>query len=284
MTKFAIFLATFLLFALRSSVNAQELPKALVSYDKSGKLLTINQPGVYGVSTTKPLNTLLIPINPQERWNVVYQQGEHTTLLSSIQFHSELHVFVTNPEQGIFGGTEISVPVTVSSDSARISTQSAQVGSVKGAATNRLENQSVHAPVITINKGAATIAATPNPVTKPVIPKITPMEPSVLDALFVKYGQEYGVSSEVLKRIAQCESGLRPEALSKNGLYGGLFQFVSSTWSSNRRAMGLDPDPALRFNAEEAIKTAAFKISQGGIGAWPHCGKKATVTSSVASI
>jgi hypothetical protein len=36
--------------------------------------------------------------------------------------------------------------------------------------------------------------------------------------------------------------------------------------------MGLDANSDLRFNAEEAIKTAAFHISQGGQGAWPNCG------------
>jgi hypothetical protein len=36
--------------------------------------------------------------------------------------------------------------------------------------------------------------------------------------------------------------------------------------------MGLNPDPELRFNAEEAIKTTAYKISRDGTGAWPVCG------------
>jgi hypothetical protein len=35
--------------------------------------------------------------------------------------------------------------------------------------------------------------------------------------------------------------------------------------------MGLDSNPDLRFNADESIKTAAFKIAHGGIGAWPNC-------------
>jgi hypothetical protein len=35
--------------------------------------------------------------------------------------------------------------------------------------------------------------------------------------------------------------------------------------------MGLDTNPDLRKNAEEAIRTAAYKILNGGRGAWPNC-------------
>lgn len=100
--------------------------------------------------------------------------------------------------------------------------------------------------------------------------------PSDIDPLFEKYAAEYGISSTTLKIIAKCESGFNPGAQSKNGLYGGLFQFSASTWKSTRKAMGLDENPDLRFNAEEAIKTTSFKIANGGIGAWPHCGQIAT--------
>ncbi|MFC1711258.1 transglycosylase family protein [Patescibacteria group bacterium] len=95
--------------------------------------------------------------------------------------------------------------------------------------------------------------------------------PEYLDPLFDKYCAQYGVSKEVMKKIAKCESGFRPEAV--NGPYAGMYQFVTSTWVSNRNTMGLDPDPNLRFNAEEAIKTTAFKIARDGTGAWPVCGK-----------
>lgn len=94
--------------------------------------------------------------------------------------------------------------------------------------------------------------------------------------LIEKYGRDYGVSPELLKQIAACESGFRAEAI--NGPYGGMFQFLASTWASNRKAMGDNPDPDLRFNAEESIRTAAFKISRDGAGAWPVCGKVTTAT------
>ncbi|OGV94746.1 hypothetical protein A3A66_01970 [Microgenomates group bacterium RIFCSPLOWO2_01_FULL_46_13] len=95
---------------------------------------------------------------------------------------------------------------------------------------------------------------------------------SAWQPLFEGYGREYRVKPETLRKIAYCESRYRPEAI--NGPYGGLFQFMVSTWQSNRRAMGLDPDPDLRFNPEEAVRTAAFKISRDGVGAWPVCGQR----------
>jgi soluble lytic murein transglycosylase-like protein len=94
-----------------------------------------------------------------------------------------------------------------------------------------------------------------------------------LETYFDAFSKEYGVSKEVLKTIAYCESGIRPQAT--NGPYGGMFQFTQGTWISNRKAMGLEPNPNLRFDAREAIKTAAFKISRDGVSAWPVCGKRA---------
>lgn len=111
--------------------------------------------------------------------------------------------------------------------------------------------------------------------TTPVVITATTPNPNHLDSLYSQYAQQYGVPLSTLQIIANCESRHNPAALSKNGLYAGLFQFSASTWKSNRAAMGLDTNPELRFNAEEAIKTAAFKISRDGVGAWPTCGKKA---------
>ncbi len=108
----------------------------------------------------------------------------------------------------------------------------------------------------------------PTPTPTIVLPIITPEE---LEQLFNNYSQQYGVDKELLKKIAKCESGFNSNAQFLD--YGGMFQFSSSSWASTRIAMAQDPNPNLRFNTDEAIKTAAFKISQGGIGAWPNCSK-----------
>lgn len=111
-------------------------------------------------------------------------------------------------------------------------------------------------------------------VTAPV-PTATPQpQPTLavaedLEAFFTKYASEYNVDKEDLKRIAKCEAGFNSQA--DTGLYAGMYQFHAQTWASTRNAMGLDPNPDLRKNAEESIKTAAFKIKNGGRGAWPNC-------------
>lgn len=111
---------------------------------------------------------------------------------------------------------------------------------------------------------------TPNPSPTPS-PTPTAYSGSDLDGWFEKYAREYGIDRMLLFKIAVCESGLRANAV--NGPYGGVFQFTAGSWISTRTTMNLDPNPDLRFNPEEAIRTAAFKISVSGTGAWPNCGK-----------
>lgn len=88
---------------------------------------------------------------------------------------------------------------------------------------------------------------------------------------FTIYSNNQSINRELLKRIAFCESRLNPRAI--NGVYGGLYQFSTSSWISTRKSMNQDINPNLRFNPEEAIKTAAFKIATQGIRAWPNCSK-----------
>lgn len=96
-------------------------------------------------------------------------------------------------------------------------------------------------------------------------------EPHIYDQWFTLYGNEYGVSPDLLKRIAVCESRLDPRAT--NGIYAGLFQFAPRTWSSTRVHMGENADPTLRFEPSQSIRTAAFKIALQGTGPWPTCGR-----------
>lgn len=97
--------------------------------------------------------------------------------------------------------------------------------------------------------------------------------PTKFNALIDKYAGEYGADPNMMKKIAKCESGYNPEAISPSGAYHGLYQFVAGTWVSNRNAMGLDPNLELRRDPEEAIKTAAFKMGRDGYGAWPVCSR-----------
>lgn len=116
--------------------------------------------------------------------------------------------------------------------------------------------------------------STPSPTVTPSdtpTPSITPilLESSELDELFTKYSSEYGVDRDLLRKIAVCESFLNPSAHNRD--YGGMYQFSVNTWITTRRSMNLNTDLNLRFNPEEAIKTAAYKIRNGGASSWPNC-------------
>ena len=116
--------------------------------------------------------------------------------------------------------------------------------------------------------------STPEPELIPTptpLPAFPPLSTDQINHWIKHYSGFYSVSEDLLKKIAVCESKLDPKA--QNGPYGGMFQFSTSSWKSTRGFMNLDPNPTLRFNAEEAIKTAAFKISISGPGAWPNCAK-----------
>lgn len=107
---------------------------------------------------------------------------------------------------------------------------------------------------------------TPTPTVTP-----TPIPVGTLEDWFTRYSNQQSIDRERLKRIAICESGLNSNARFLD--YGGLFQFSTGSWISTRMNMNLITDPNLRFNPEEAIKTAAFKVATEGIHAWPNCNK-----------
>lgn len=111
---------------------------------------------------------------------------------------------------------------------------------------------------------------TPIPTKRPTpVPTPTPVSPAEVNAFVNRFAAQYNVSPDVMRHIAICESGFNPEAVS--GPYAGLFQFGPVTWQDLRREIGEDPATTLRFSAEEAAQTAAYAISQGKRGIWPHC-------------
>jgi peptidoglycan hydrolase-like protein with peptidoglycan-binding domain len=72
-----------------------------------------------------------------------------------------------------------------------------------------------------------------------------------------------------LARIAACESGGDPTAVSPDGRYRGKFQFLRSTWES----LGGEGDPADAPESEQDLRAAALYERQGP-SAWPTCSKK----------
>jgi peptidoglycan hydrolase-like protein with peptidoglycan-binding domain len=81
-----------------------------------------------------------------------------------------------------------------------------------------------------------------------------------------------GASSEedaatVLARIAECESGGDPTAVSRDGRYFGKYQFSKPTW----RSVGGSGNPARASEAEQD-RRAAILYEREGTAPWPVCG------------
>ncbi len=76
-----------------------------------------------------------------------------------------------------------------------------------------------------------------------------------------------GGVSAALARIAQCESGGNPRAVSASGQYRGKYQFDLGTWQS----LGGTGDPAAAPEAEQD-RLAALLYAQRGPAPWPVCG------------
>lgn len=70
-----------------------------------------------------------------------------------------------------------------------------------------------------------------------------------------------------LERIARCESGGDPRAVSSNGAYRGKYQFDRQTW----HAMGGHGDPARASEAEQDRRALTLFRARGA-APWPACG------------
>jgi soluble lytic murein transglycosylase-like protein len=75
--------------------------------------------------------------------------------------------------------------------------------------------------------------------------------------------------SGALRKIALCESGGNPSAVSPSGLYRGKYQFDPGTW---QRLGGSGTDPAAAPAAEQD-RVAGVLFGQSGAAPWPICGR-----------
>ncbi len=76
-------------------------------------------------------------------------------------------------------------------------------------------------------------------------------------------------SGDALNKIALCESGGNPGAVSPSGLYRGKYQFDPQTWQS---LGGAGNDPAAAPEAEQD-RVAGILYGQRGAAPWPICGR-----------
>jgi peptidoglycan hydrolase-like protein with peptidoglycan-binding domain len=74
-------------------------------------------------------------------------------------------------------------------------------------------------------------------------------------------------AAATLARIARCESGGDPTAVSPDGRYRGKYQFSRATW----RGLGGTGDPAKAPEAEQD-RLAAALLAERGTAPWPVCG------------
>jgi peptidoglycan hydrolase-like protein with peptidoglycan-binding domain len=75
-----------------------------------------------------------------------------------------------------------------------------------------------------------------------------------------------GSAASILARIAQCESGGNPAAISPGGQYRGKYQFTRATW----HAMGGSGDPARASEAtQDRLAMALYRAR--GTSPWPAC-------------
>jgi hypothetical protein len=75
-----------------------------------------------------------------------------------------------------------------------------------------------------------------------------------------------GDASGTLARIAQCESGGDPTAVSADGTYRGKYQFDRATW----QRLGGTGDPAAAPESEQDGRAAKL-LAQRGTSPWPNC-------------
>lgn len=129
-------------------------------------------------------------------------------------------------------------------------------------AGEKYEAQAKELPVTVVTlepRSPIKVEAEIKPEVKPIIAK------SEVEKLIVKY---FGDDAEMALKIAKCESGFNEKAKNKTSTASGVFQILSGTWISNRKAMGLSTNLNLRFNAEENIKTAKYIHSRRNWQPW----------------
>jgi hypothetical protein len=73
-------------------------------------------------------------------------------------------------------------------------------------------------------------------------------------------------TTSTLKRIASCESGGNPRAVSASGRYRGKYQFARATW----HRLGGKGDPAAAPEAEQDLRAARL-LARAGTAPWAAC-------------
>lgn len=76
-------------------------------------------------------------------------------------------------------------------------------------------------------------------------------------------------TGDIWWRLALCESGGNPKAVSASGRYRGAFQFSLETW----RSLGMAGDP-IQFDYGTQLIAAKRLQVRSGWGQWPSCSRQ----------
>ena len=87
-----------------------------------------------------------------------------------------------------------------------------------------------------------------------------------IKSIIITKAQRYHIDQELLLRIADCESGFKPDAQNRTSTASGLFQFLTSTFIHYARAYELSIDN--KNDPEIQAELAARMIADGLISAW----------------
>jgi hypothetical protein len=89
---------------------------------------------------------------------------------------------------------------------------------------------------------------------------------------------EFGLNSQKWRRIAECESGLNPFAVSDGGDYWGLFQEDIRFWEDRVRVFNEEIDPDVPdsdpLNPVTNARVSARLAAMSGYVHWPNCGRR----------
>lgn len=77
------------------------------------------------------------------------------------------------------------------------------------------------------------------------------------------------ITDDVFIRLSWCESGGRPDAVSRSGKYLGAFQFSLATW----HGIGMPGSP-IDYPFEVQLEAAKRLQARSGWGQWPTCSRK----------
>jgi hypothetical protein len=128
--------------------------------------------------------------------------------------------------------------------------------------------EAVRVEAVRVAEGAKRLAEQQAPVAVPV----QPPQPATVQQVIVKWANHYGVSADLLLRIARCESGFNPFA--RNTGYAdplggnpvGLFQHLEGYWPVRAAKYGV-PGASI-YDVEAQARVTAGMFADGQAGQW----------------